>query len=72
MKTSKAARRQQPHGGHYSREGDYESVGLSLNHVVELNEKNTTLNLAVAYTYDKSPAPPTCRARLFAFSPALP
>ncbi len=36
----------------YSLENDYESVGLSLNHSIDFNEKNTTLALGVAYTYD--------------------
>ena len=36
----------------YSLEGDYESVGLSLNHAIDFNEKNTTLALGLAYTYD--------------------
>ena len=37
----------------YSLENDYESVGLSLNHTVELNQKNTTIILGLAYTYDE-------------------
>ena len=36
----------------YSLEGDYESVGLSLNHTIDFNDKNTTLALGVAYTHD--------------------
>ena len=36
----------------YSLEGDYESVGLSLNHTIDFNDKNTTLALGFAYTYD--------------------
>ena len=32
----------------YSREEDYESVGLSLNYLVEFNKRNTTLNLGAA------------------------
>lgn len=36
----------------YSLESDYESVGLSLNHTIDLNEKNTTLAFGVAGTYD--------------------
>jgi len=36
----------------YSLEGDYESVGLSLNHTIDFNDKNTTLALGLAYTYD--------------------
>lgn len=36
----------------YSLEDDYESVGLSLNHTVDLNEKNTTLAFGFAYTHD--------------------
>jgi hypothetical protein len=37
----------------YSIENDYESVGLSLNHAIDFNQKNTTLSFAVAYTYDE-------------------
>ena len=37
----------------YSLENDYESTGLSLNHAIELNQKNTTLALGLAYTYDE-------------------
>jgi Protein of unknown function (DUF3570) len=37
----------------YSLENDYESVGLSLNHAIDLNQKNTTLTLGLAYTYDQ-------------------
>ena len=36
----------------YSLEGDYESVGLSLNHTVDFNDKNTTLALGLAFTHD--------------------
>lgn len=36
----------------YSLENDYESFGYSLNHSIDFNEKNTTLNLGVAYTHD--------------------
>ncbi len=36
----------------YSIESDYESVGLSLNHTIDFNDKNTTLALGFAYTYD--------------------
>lgn len=36
----------------YSLEGDYESVGLSLNHTIDFNDKNTTLALGLAYTHD--------------------
>ena len=36
----------------YSLEGDYESVGLSLNHTIDFNDKNTTLALGFAWTYD--------------------
>ena len=36
----------------YSLEGDYESVGLSLNHTIDFNDKNTTLALGFAYTHD--------------------
>lgn len=37
----------------YSLENDYESLGLSLNHAIDFNEKNTTLSFGVAYTYDE-------------------
>jgi len=37
----------------YSLENDYESVGVSVNHAIELNEKNTTLSFGLAYTYDE-------------------
>ena len=37
----------------YSLENDYESVGVSLNHAIELNQKNTTLSVGLAYTYDE-------------------
>ncbi len=36
----------------YSRESDYESIGLSLGYALDFNEKNTTLNLAVAHDFD--------------------
>ena len=36
----------------YSLEDDYESVGFSLNHTIDFNEKNTTLAFGLAYTYD--------------------
>ncbi len=36
----------------YSLESDYESVGLSLNHTIDFNDKNTTLALGFAWTYD--------------------
>lgn len=37
----------------YSRESDYESVGLSLNHAIELNDKNTTLSWGVSHALDR-------------------
>ena len=36
----------------YSLENDYESTGVSLNHTIDFNEKNTTLALGAAYTHD--------------------
>ncbi len=36
----------------YSLESDYESIGLSLNHSIDFNQKNTTLNLGVAHNFD--------------------
>ena len=36
----------------YSLENDYESFGYALNHSIDFNEKNTTLNLGLAYTHD--------------------
>ena len=36
----------------YSYESDYASLGLSLNYGLELNEKNTTLNLGFAQNFD--------------------
>jgi hypothetical protein len=36
----------------YSLEEDYESVGVSLNYLVDFNQRNTTLNLAVAHNFD--------------------
>jgi len=36
----------------YSVEEDYESVGVSLNYLVDFNQRNTTLNLAVAHNFD--------------------
>jgi hypothetical protein len=47
-------------GGHtfapqvaYSREEDYESVGLSLNYLLDFNRRNSTLNLGVAHNFDR-------------------
>jgi len=37
----------------YSVESDYESIGASLTHAIDLNQKNTTLSFGVAYTYDE-------------------
>ena len=37
----------------YSLENDYESLGYSLNHTIDFNEKNTTLAVGTAYTHDK-------------------
>lgn len=36
----------------YSKESDYESYGLSLNHALEFNEKNTTLQFGVSHNFD--------------------
>ncbi len=36
----------------YSLENDYESFGLSLNHAIDFNEKNTTLTVGLAGTHD--------------------
>lgn len=38
----------------YSIENDYESLGLSLNDAIELNQKNTTLRLGAALSLDKN------------------
>lgn len=37
----------------YSKESDYESVGVSLNHSIELNEKNTTLTWGISQSFDR-------------------
>ena len=37
----------------YSSESDYESLGIALNDAIELNEKNTTLRLGVALSFDE-------------------
>jgi Protein of unknown function (DUF3570) len=37
----------------YSGEDDYQSVGLALNHSIELNEKNTTLSWGVSQSFDE-------------------
>ena len=37
----------------YSKESDYESIGLSINDAIDFNEKNTTLRLGVAHNFDK-------------------
>jgi hypothetical protein len=36
----------------YSEESDYRSVGISLTHTIELNEKNTTLSWGVSHAFD--------------------
>ncbi len=36
----------------YSRESDYESVGVSLSHAIELNDKNTTLSWGISHSFD--------------------
>jgi len=36
----------------YSTEGDYDSLGIALNDAIEFNEKNTTLLLGVAHSFD--------------------
>lgn len=38
----------------YSKESDYESIGLSLNDAIDFNEKNTTLRFGVAHNFDKA------------------
>ena len=37
----------------YSDESDYTSLGLSLNDAIEFNQKNTTLRLGVAHSFDE-------------------
>lgn len=37
----------------YSEESDYRSVGVSLTHSIEFNEKNTTLTWAVSHSFDR-------------------
>ena|SRR5436190_12840769 len=37
----------------YSKEEDYESVGVSLNYLLDFNRRNTTLNLGVAHNFDR-------------------
>jgi hypothetical protein len=37
----------------YSTESDYQSRGLALNQSLELNQKNTTLNLGIAHNFDR-------------------
>lgn len=37
----------------YSVESDYESIGVSLNHAIELNEKNTTLTWGISHAFDR-------------------
>lgn len=37
----------------YSREEDYESVGLTLNYLLDFNRRNSTLNLGVAHNFDR-------------------
>lgn len=36
----------------YSLENDYESIGVSLNHSIDFNEKNTTLTVGAAHNFD--------------------
>lgn len=36
----------------YSLESDYESIGAALNDAIELNEKNTTLQLGISHSFD--------------------
>jgi len=43
----------------YSQESDYRSLGISLNHTIEFNEKNTTLSWGLSHTFDQVlPNPP--------------
>ena len=37
----------------YSKESDYESIGISLGDAIEFNQKNTKLRLGVAHSFDK-------------------
>jgi hypothetical protein len=37
----------------YSKESDYESIGLALNEAIEFNQKNTILRLGVAHDFDE-------------------
>lgn len=37
----------------YSTESDYESLGISLNDSIELNEKNTTLAIGLSHSFDR-------------------
>lgn len=37
----------------YSEESDYRSVGVSLNHSIDLNEKNTTLTWGISHAFDQ-------------------
>lgn len=37
----------------YSREDDYESIGVSGTYALELNQKNTTLNFGVGHNFDR-------------------
>jgi len=37
----------------YSKESDYESIGVSLNDAIDLNEKNTTITLGVSHSFDQ-------------------
>jgi hypothetical protein len=42
----------------YSTESDYESIGISGNYALELNQKNTTLNLGASHNFDRVIATP--------------
>jgi hypothetical protein len=37
----------------YSKESDYESIGVSLGDAIDFNEKNTTLSLGVSHSFDQ-------------------
>jgi Protein of unknown function (DUF3570) len=39
--------------GAYSRESDYESIGISLNDAIDFNDKNTTLVVGVSHSFDR-------------------
>jgi len=38
----------------YSEESDYQSTGFALNHSIDFNEKNTTLNVGLARNFDQA------------------